>query len=86
MSTVLRRQYFRWEKIVLVEKELDGIDREGFGNLDDLLRLVLIHEECWNPKVVAAGRETIYKPVDIHPVTNAMGESISSISVCESVR
>ena len=31
------------EKIVIVEEELDGI-----GNLEDLLKLVLIYEECWN--------------------------------------
>ena len=34
------------EKIVIVEEELDGIDRDDVGNLEDLLRLVLISEEC----------------------------------------
>ena len=34
------------EKIVLVEEELDGVYRDGIGNLEDSLRLVLIDEEC----------------------------------------
>ena len=37
------------KKIVLVDKELDGVDRDGIGNLEDSLRLMLINEECWNP-------------------------------------
>ena len=45
------------EKIVLVEEELDGIDRDDIVNLEDLLRLVLINEECANPKVVVNGEE-----------------------------
>ena len=32
------------EKIVIVEEELDSIDRDGNGNLEDLQRLVLINE------------------------------------------
>ena len=80
------------EKIIIVEEELDGNDRDDIGNLEDLLRLVLINEECWNPKVVVDGGElaknvnqkkkpdVFYKPVDVHSVTNAIDESISSIS------
>ena len=45
------------EKIVIDEEELDGIDRDGIGNLEDLLRLVFISEECWNPKAVVDGGE-----------------------------
>ena len=53
---------------------------------------MLINEECWNPKVVVDGGElaknvnqkkkpdVFYKPVDLHSVTNAIDESISSIS------
>ena len=37
------------KKIVLVDKELDGVDRDGIGNLEDSLRLMLINEESWNP-------------------------------------
>ena len=33
------------QKIVIVEEDLDGIDRNGIGNLDDLLRLVFINKE-----------------------------------------
>ena len=44
------------EKIAIVEEELNGIDRDEIVNLQDLLRLalrlVLINEECGNPKVV----------------------------------
>ena len=39
----------------MVEEELHGIDSDVIGNLEDLLRLVLINQECWNPKVVADG-------------------------------
>ena len=34
------------EKIVIVEEELDGIDRDDVGNLEDLLKLVLVSEQC----------------------------------------
>ena len=44
------------EKIAIVEEKLNGIDRDEIVNLQDLLRLalrlVLINEECGNPKVV----------------------------------
>ena len=63
--------------------------RDDIGNLKDLL--VLINEECGNPKVVDGGELTrninqkkrskaFYEPADVHSVTNAIGESISSIS------
>ena len=42
---------------MLVEEELDGIDSDDIINLEDLLRLVLITEECENPKVVVDGEE-----------------------------
>ena len=47
------------EKIVLVEKELDGNDRDDIVNLKDSLRLMLINKECGNPKVVVDGGELI---------------------------
>ena len=43
------------EKIVIVKEELDGIDIGDIGNLEDLLRIVLIHEECVNLKVFVEG-------------------------------
>ena len=49
------------EKIVIAAKELDDIDRDGIGNLENLLILVLTNEECWNPKVVVDGGELARK-------------------------
>ena len=40
------------EKVVIVEKELDGNAINDIKKLEDLLRLVFIDEECWNLKVV----------------------------------
>ena len=45
------------EKIALVEEKVDGIDIDDIVNLEDLLRLMLINEECGNPKVVVGGGE-----------------------------
>ena len=77
------------EKIVIVKEELDGIDIDDIGNLEDLLRIVFIHEECGNLKVsltveslmeVLTRRcEAFYKLIDVHSVINVIGESISSM-------
>ena len=40
-----------------VKEELDGIDIDDIGNLEDLLRIVFIHEEFGNIKVFVEGRE-----------------------------
>ena len=45
------------EKNVIVKEELDGIDIDDIGNLEDLLRIVFIHEECGNLKVFVDGGE-----------------------------
>ena len=37
-------------KVILVEEELDGIDKDGIANLADLPRLMFIDEECGNLK------------------------------------
>ena len=42
---------------MIVKEELDGIDIDDIGNLEDLLRIVFIHEECGNLKVFVDGRE-----------------------------
>ena len=50
---------------------------------------MLINEECGNSEVVVDGRELLterrsqafYKPVDVHSVRNAIGESISSTRI-----
>ena len=38
------------KKNLKIKEELDGIDIDDIGNLDDLLRTVLLHEECGNLK------------------------------------
>ena len=50
--------------VIIVEKELDGFDVDGIGNLEDLPKLVFIDEECENLKVVVDDGELtrdIYK-------------------------
>ena len=42
---------------MIVTEELDGNDIDGIGNLEDLLRIVFIHEECENLKVFFDGGE-----------------------------
>ena len=76
-----------------MQEELDVIDGDGTGSLEDLLRLLLMNEECANRKVISLMLEslleilikrrsqTFYKPIDVHSVTNAIGEGISSISI-----
>ena len=44
-------------KIVIVKEELDGIDIDDIGNLEDLPTIVFIHEECGNIKVFVYRRE-----------------------------
>ena len=39
------------------KEELDGIDTDDIGNLEDLLRIVFTHEECGNLKVFVDGGE-----------------------------
>ena len=45
------------EKVVVVDEELDGIDINEDGNLEDSPRLVLFDEECGNLIVVNNGGE-----------------------------
>ena len=45
------------ENLVIVEEELDIIDRYDIGNFVDLLRLLLINEECLNSEVAVDGGE-----------------------------
>ena len=40
---------------MIVKENLDGIDIDNIGNLEDLLRLVFIHEKCGNLKVFVDG-------------------------------
>ena len=45
------------EKIVIVKEELDGIDVDDIENLEDLRRIMFIHEQYGNLKVFVDGRE-----------------------------
>ena len=45
------------EKIVIVKEELDGIDIDYIGDLEDLLRKVFLHEKWGNLKVFLDGGE-----------------------------
>ena len=76
------------EKVVIVRKDLGGIDTDDNRNFKDLLRF---NEEYRNLKVVVDGGELtgnikqknksdVFKTIDVHSVINAVGESISSIS------
>ena len=50
-----RKSRFQWrrkQKAVIVEEDLDDIDIDDIRNLDNLLGLVFIDEECGNPRVV----------------------------------
>ena len=80
------------EKNIIVEEELDGINRDDIGNLEYLLILVIINEECWNLKLVVDGGEVarninqmkkleILQACRCDSVTNNIGECISSISI-----
>ena len=82
-----RRQPFR-KIVVIVEEELDGIDTDDIGNLGDSPRFVFIDEECENLIVVNDGgepkeevRHFTITYIDVHYVTNAVGESISSVTM-----
>ena len=73
------------EKIVIVKEELDGIDIE---NLEDLLRTVFMKNvgtlkysltvESLLEILTKRRSQAFYKLIDVHSVTNVIGENISS--------
>ena len=81
------------KKNVIDEEELDGIDIDGIGNLEDSLRLVFIDEECGNLIVVNDDKkltrninqkknsDVLQYPIDVHTVTNVVREIISSVTI-----
>ena len=81
------------KKNVIDEEELDGIDIDGIGNLEDSLRLVFIDEECGNLIVVnddekltrninqKKNSDVLQYPLDVHTVTNVVREIISSVTI-----
>ena len=42
---------------MIVKEELNGTDIDDIGDLEDLLRIMFIHEECGNLKVFVGSRE-----------------------------
>ena len=79
------------EKIVIFGEELDCIDIDDIGNLEDSPRLAFINEECGNLIVVNDGGEltenisqkktdVLQWLINVYLVTNVVGESISSVS------
>ena len=75
---------------MIVKEELDGIDIDGNGNLEDLLRIVFIHEECRNRKVLVDGGETRHF-ANLCPLCDnkVIGQSIffnEHVEYCELVR
>ena len=80
------------KKNVIDEEELDGINIDGIGNLEDSLRLVFIDEECGNLIVVnddekltrninqKKNSDVLQYPIDVHTVTNVVREIISSVT------
>ena len=55
--TVLFKKATLQKNFVIVEEELDGIDTDDIGNLEDSPRFVFIDEECENLIVVNDGGE-----------------------------
>ena len=41
----------------MVKEELDDIDIDNIGNMEGLLKIVFIHEECGNLEVIFNGGE-----------------------------
>ena len=50
-----QRPICMFTKVVIVEIERDGIDKDIIGNSEDLIKLVFIDEKCGNLKVVVDG-------------------------------
>ena len=63
---------------MIVKEELDGIDVDDIGNLEDLLRIAFIHEECVTVEslleiLTNKRSQAFYKLIDVHSVTNVIG-------------
>ena len=65
---------------MIVKEELDGIDIDDIGNLEDLLTIVFIHEECENLKnllmveslleiLINRRSQAFYKLIDVFLLT-----------------
>ena len=81
------------ENNVIIEEELDDIDIDDIGNLEDSPRLVFIDEKSGNLIVVNDGgkltrninqkkkSDILQQPIDVHSLRNVVGESISSVAM-----
>ena len=47
----IKTQRLRSQKVIIVEEELEGIDIDGIGNLEDLLKVVFIDKAFGNLKI-----------------------------------
>ena len=81
------------EKAVIVVEELYSIDKDNIGNLKDPPRLMFINEKCEDLILVNDGgkltrninqkkkSDILQYSIDVHYVTNAVGKSISSVTM-----
>ena len=85
-----KKQPFR--KKVLFKEELDYIDIDDIGNIEDSPRLVFIDEECGNLIVVHINQkkkpDVVQSLIGVHSAKNVVGQSIYSVAMwniyCES--
>ena len=79
---------------MLVYEELDYIDIDNIGNVEDSPGLVFINEECGNLIVVHINQkkksDVLQSLIGLHSPKKVVGESIYSLAMwniyCESVR
>ena len=87
----IKPQRLHSQKVLIVNEEPDGIDTNDIGNSEELLWIVFTKEAYVSLKLVTDGgeltkiitqrvRSDLYRPKDVHSVTNAAAESSSSIS------
>ena len=80
------------ENVVTVQEDLDGIDRDDTGTLEDLPRFLFIYEKRRNFEVVVNGGDLttnikqrkskmLYKLITFHLVTNTISKNIYSITM-----
>ena len=65
---------------MLAQEELDYIDIDDIGNIEDSRKLVFIDEECGNLIVAHINQkkklDVLQSLIGVHSVKNAVGESI----------
>ena len=71
---------------MIVKEELHGMDMDDIRNLEDLLRIVFILNYSLTMDslleiLTKSKSQEFYKLIDVHSVTNFIGENIYSISM-----